>query len=192
MWYRKYKMMRAAGFTLVELLIVVAIIGLLASVAMPMYTDYVLRSRVAEAMVLGKHMQNIATEYYSSTGKFPNVGQMKSGIGNAVIEPDDTFTRYKLTNYWSYDCKGGYDNANCYQIQLWANTKLMKGFIGPVYGSKGRALISMKASMVNNNLRWTCGYDVNQIDITVNPKYLPSSCRTPISSDGYVPNATFP
>lgn len=60
-----------AGFTLVELMIVVAIIGILAAVAIPAYQDYTIRSRVAEGLALTQTAKQAVKEYYDRWGVLP-------------------------------------------------------------------------------------------------------------------------
>ncbi len=60
---------RAGGFTLIELMIVVAIIGILAAVALPAYQDYTVRAKVSEGLTLTSGIKAAATEFYSSNAR---------------------------------------------------------------------------------------------------------------------------
>ena len=59
------------GFTLIELMIVVAIIGILAAIALPAYQDYTARSQMSEALTLASGARTAVTEVFDQTGAFP-------------------------------------------------------------------------------------------------------------------------
>jgi type IV pilus assembly protein PilA len=59
------------GFTLIELMIVVAIIGILAAIAIPAYQDYTIRAQVSEGLNLSGAAKAAVTEYYQDQGAFP-------------------------------------------------------------------------------------------------------------------------
>ncbi|MGL4674329.1 MAG: pilin [Wohlfahrtiimonas sp.] len=71
------------GFTLIELMIVVAIIGILSMFALPAYQDYTKRTYVAEGMTLASAAKNASTEYFSTEGKWP-LSNASAGIAPAA------------------------------------------------------------------------------------------------------------
>lgn len=60
------------GFTLIELMIVVAIIGILAAVALPAYQDYTARAQVSEGIVLSEGLKGVVSEYWTNEGTYPD------------------------------------------------------------------------------------------------------------------------
>ncbi|WP_219338477.1 pilin [Luteimonas deserti] len=64
--------MRSKGFTLIELMIVVAIIAILSAIALPAYQDYVARSQVAEGLVVAGGAKIAVTEYHAHNGEWPD------------------------------------------------------------------------------------------------------------------------
>lgn len=74
------------GFTLIELMIVVAIIGILAAVAVPAYQDYVARSQVAEGMATAGAVKTGISEFYATRGEFPPADQFAENNGGRYTD----------------------------------------------------------------------------------------------------------
>ena len=73
------------GFTLIELMIVVAIIGILASVAIPAYQDYTAKAQVSEAFSLASSAKSAVSLYYAENGSFPTTNAMAGIATNTTI-----------------------------------------------------------------------------------------------------------
>ncbi|HGN6986172.1 TPA: pilin, partial [Neisseria gonorrhoeae] len=77
------------GFTLIELMIVIAIVGILAAVALPAYQDYTARAQVSEAILLAEGQKSAVTEYYPNHGKWP-----ENNTSAGVASPADIKGKY--------------------------------------------------------------------------------------------------
>lgn len=79
------------GFTLIELMIVVAIIGILAAVALPAYQDYTVRAKVSEVILAASGMKTTVAEWFQSKGALPANGSLLS----------DTASKYVASVVWN-------------------------------------------------------------------------------------------
>jgi type IV pilus assembly protein PilA len=86
--YRNMKKTKQKGFTLIELMIVIAIVGILAAVALPAYQDYTVRARISEPLALLGAAKNSVIEYYVSNGILPataSAAGIRSVVGTALV-----------------------------------------------------------------------------------------------------------
>jgi len=74
------------GFTLIELMIVVAIIGILAAVALPAYQDYTVRAKVSEVMLAASGMKTDIAEWYQTKGSLPANNSVSIGTSSKYVK----------------------------------------------------------------------------------------------------------
>jgi type IV pilus assembly protein PilA len=73
------------GFTLIELMIVIAIIGILAAIAIPAYQNYTIRSQVTEGLSLADGWKTSISEFYAQNGSFPSTSSTSGGAGAVAV-----------------------------------------------------------------------------------------------------------
>lgn len=143
------------GFTLIELMIVIAILGILAVIALPAYQDYTARAQVSEAISLMEGQKSAVVEYYADKGKWPT-NNAQAGIAAAT------------------DIKGKY----VAQVAVGANGALTATMKNTDVNNdiKGKTVVlspdvTGNAASSKGSFTWTCKKG------TVDSKFLPSSCR---------------
>ena len=156
------------GFTLIELMIVIAIIGILAAIAIPAYQDYVIRSQVAEGFSMAGAAKAAVAEYYANKGKWPS-GNSAAGVGSALSIRGKYVSQLTITN-GSIDIKYGGAQAN--KVIVGKDIGLQPGVSANGDTIWKCALAADPSGWLNNTTSAT------DVSTTVLGKYLPSSCRS--------------
>ena len=143
-------MKKQQGFTLIELMIVVAIIGILAAIAIPAYQDYTIRAQVSEGLNLAGGAKAAVSEYTMDTGEFP-ADNLEAGMSAAT-----TISGKYVTGV---DVEDGAD-----------------GLITVTYGNSAHALLRTNTLLLSGvtsagSVKWICRSD------TIADKHLPAACR---------------
>jgi type IV pilus assembly protein PilA len=142
------------GFTLIELMIVVAIIAILAAIAIPAYQDYLIRSQVSEGATLADGAQTAVAEYYSNTGKMPGTNA-SAGI---AVASSITGKYVKTVNVIANGVIESTFSSAAPQV---ANAAI-----------NGQILAFSPVTQAGS-IAWHC----NAAPTNVTPKYLPTACR---------------
>ncbi len=139
---------RQQGFTLIELMIVVAIVGILAAIAIPAYQDYTVRAKVSEPLSFADAAKVSVSEYFQSMGAMP-ADLSAAGVSNAT-SPYISSVSYSRTS------------STAATITI-ATQNLGNGVTGNV--------VFDGTGQTNGTVRWTC------TNSTLADKYLPANCR---------------
>ena len=126
------------GYTLLELLVVVLIIGILAAVAVPQYQTAVDRSRMSQAMVLGRALRDAQQRYYMANGQYTlNINDLDISIpGDCRISSDssDAYSQSSLI------CAEGYTVSLTSSNNVLASLEGISGLVYPFASSSGYSI----------------------------------------------------
>ncbi|EMT9578035.1 pilin [Neisseria gonorrhoeae] len=155
------------GFTLIELMIVIAIVGILAAVALPAYQDYTARAQVSEAILLAEGQKSAVAGYYLNHGEWPK-NNASAGVASAS------------------DIKGKYVKSVTVTNGVVTAKMLSSGVNKEIKGKR----LSLWARREAGSVKWFCGQpvtrdkddndavkDVTGNDGKIDTKHLPSTCR---------------
>jgi prepilin-type N-terminal cleavage/methylation domain-containing protein len=95
------RMKNKKGFTLIELMIVVAIVGILAAIAIPAYLDYTVKTKITEVTTAMDALAQAASEYHASAGFFPDYSASPYDVGVASFAA--VSVQYSSWNYTNSD-----------------------------------------------------------------------------------------
>jgi len=140
------------GFTLIELMIVVAIIGILAAVAIPAYQDYTIRSRVSEGLNVAGAAKIAVAETYAANGAFP-ADNATAGLSTA--------TDIKGNNVVSVTVAPGGKIAILYNNKMGGNPPM------------NDAVVTLTPTDAGGSMTWQCAIGAD----TTKYKYMPATCR---------------
>ena len=149
------------GFTLIELMIVVAIIGILAAIAIPAYQDYTIRAQVSEGLNLAAGAKAAVTEYYQDRGDMP-ANNTEAGLSLNTTIAGNYVDQVTVGTGGDGRIEVRYSNTDPQK----ANTAI-----------NGATLI-LSPQTSAGSVDWNCmGGAGNGSALLNNPKWLPAACR---------------
>ncbi|WP_123631860.1 pilin [Salinisphaera orenii] len=148
------------GFTLIELMIVLAVVGMLAALAIPGYRNYVTRARISEGLGLAQPVKYAVAEYYSAHGRLPDSSNWLTVLGMLGIDASSQY--------------GAAEGEYTRRIWFYSNADAPAIKIRYRGGAIDDRLVFLEARLNAGGIRWTCSAPSSE---GVPERYLPASCR---------------
>lgn len=157
------KQTNQSGFTLIELMIVVAIIGILAAIALPAYQDYTKRAKMSEVVLAASACRTTITEVYqTSTGSVPTGGTW--GCESDPAKPPSKYVKQVKTSD---------DGTITVTAQNFGDTRIDDKDVTLTPYSDNATAMTAANDIGKAVFKWVCG----GTGTTIDSKFLPGSCR---------------
>lgn len=157
---KKQHAARQGGFTLIELMIVIAIVGILAAIALPAYQDYTIRAKLSEALAVAAEAKTTIAEFAAARGVMPSDAE-SAGITTSNFGPTSYVSQAAIP-------AGATDTQIVYRITISSGaTDLPSTVSGATFDLQGTL------NQTTRRVSWLCGPGTSGIEA----KYLPSTCR---------------